>query len=331
MKQPSNRNLRRLLAALAIAAVGLPTASHAAVTRWNVQAARTAFPTQTINGYFDYDTTAGTVTGWSLAISNMASPYIQFSPAPNDVLTNCGAPACVASVTPGPTPANAFGPQLGFWNALTPNLFSGLFYYVGLTLPVGADLSGSTTQVINLVGGYPYSIAVAEDQSDVVNGLNYGYAEFDVNGTISFGGTVVAGLPGGSTPSAPVALATAVTGNPQIGQISTFLGGSYSCSQFYSFYSLGGSNWTATAAITGAAAGSSYTFEILNARGTRIIQQVTLNAANNFQSPLIVPTLAPGSYVIGLVGNNPNDPPATISFTNPVTPHKPSDDGAGDR
>jgi hypothetical protein len=305
---------------LALAALGAPATGQAAVTRWNVQGVRPSYASQTISGYFDYDTVAGTVTGWSLNVSGIVPDNTNFVPPPNALLVPCGNPSCYTLVTP-PAAGSTVGVELGFWDVVS----SSLLYYVGLTLPTGADLTGATTQVINLVGGYPYSIAIATVPS---TGGATGYTGFFVNGTITFAGSVVAGVPGGTSPTTPVALSSAVVGNPQIGQISTQLGGAYSCTQFYSFYSTGGTNWTATAAVIGATSGSSYSFELLNSRGRRVIQQVTLNTADNFTSPLIVSNLRPGWYVIGLVGNNPNDPPATISFTNPVTGHAPEDDGS---
>jgi hypothetical protein len=149
-------------------------------------------------------------------------------------------------------------------------------------LPIGYSLDESGAPNINLVGGYPESIAVAENTSG-------GYAEFDVVGSLSYGGAVLNDFQGG-TPSNPVSITGAV------GEINASLGGSFGAADFYSFTTTSANS--ATASVSGAAPGSVFVFELL--RTNNIASGIVLDSADDFSGSLAIPA---GSWYIGVVDN----------------------------
>jgi hypothetical protein len=121
------------------------------------------------------------------------------------------------------------------------------------------------------------------------------------------------GFQGGST-SAPVFL---LGGSPVAG-VTGSIGGP-DAEEYYGFY-WGGGAFSASADVTGAAAGASYLFTEGNASSSCSGgASETLNSADSFANTIAIANLAPGQYCIGLDANSLLDPTFALTFNTPVT------------
>ena len=153
--------------------------------------------------------------------------------------------------------------------------------------------------------GFPVADAIVGNASDVFwhlgNGLTGTWTE------------TLNGFQGG-TASAPVFL----LGGSPVAAVTGTIGGQ-GAEEYYGFY-WGGGAFSASADITGAAAGASYLFTEGSA-GSFCSggASETLNSVDSFTSTIAIANLAPGKYCIGLDANSLADPGFALTFNSPVS------------
>jgi hypothetical protein len=131
-----------------------------------------------------------------------------------------------------------------------------------------------------------------------------------LSGSTAVSSATIANLPGGSS-STPVLLLTAAPVAQVTGTISQ------GAQDYYVFQWAGGA-FSASLSISGASGGASYVFSEGAFPGCTSTNSVALNSGNGFTGTIAVASLAPGQYCVGLVANDSNDPPFTLTFNTPV-------------
>lgn len=116
----------------------------------------------------------------------------------------------------------------------------------------------------------------------------------------------------GSSSSTPVFLPN---GEP-VAEVTGTIGGS-GTQDYYTFLWAGGA-FSASASITGAAAGASYLFSEGAVGGCSSGGAATLNSGDSFTGTISIANLVPGQYCIGIDANNSNDPAFALTFNTPV-------------
>lgn len=115
----------------------------------------------------------------------------------------------------------------------------------------------------------------------------------------------------GGTTSAPVFLVESTVGG--IGGTISGVG-----AQDYYAFNWGGGPISASASVTGALSGSSYTYSAGVAGTCSSVASQTLNSGDGFSGTISLGNLAPGQYCIGLGANAAADPNFALVFNTPV-------------
>jgi hypothetical protein len=123
-------------------------------------------------------------------------------------------------------------------------------------------------------------------------------------------GTTTVNVAGGT-----LADPTPLVSEGNVGQIDGSIGGD-GAEDFYTFYWAGGL-FQADAELYGANASGEYQFELLNQFGG-LLDEVTLDAADDFSADLSALLAAGPDYEIGLVADSTFDPNYSITFETPI-------------
>jgi hypothetical protein len=174
------------------------------------------------------------------------------------------------------------------------------------TLKIPANTLLPDTEYSLHVGFFNVFTAVSSGVPTSLQFVNYTNSSFTTGNATPV--QVLSGLQGGPA-SNPVALSG--TG---IAALSGTIGG-FGSADFYRF-SWPGGEFTADASVTGVNADGSYDFELFNANGGLVADEV-LDAADDFAAA-IDESISAADYIVGLVADNINDPSFTITFDTPV-------------
>jgi hypothetical protein len=186
----------------------------------------------------------------------------------------------------------------------------------GFFLNPTSYLAGGTFYGINnptFIGGSGFPNA---DDLIVNGGNSYSAPGGGYNLSDGLTGTWTETLNGfqGGTASAPVFL---LGGSPVAGVSGSISG--LGAEEYYGFY-WGGGAFTASADITGAAAGAAYLFSEGSAGSfCGGGPSETLNSTNSFTNTIAIANLAPGQYCIGLLATSAADPGFALTFNTPVS------------
>jgi hypothetical protein len=265
-------------------------------TVWDIQAARQSFPNETITGYFDYNSDSGSITNWSVVANGYFAVNTNFVPPYSHNFQPCSN-GCSSSIDPS---FNGLQSIVSFQDSASNN--SSPSFYAGLYFSGDSSILSGTSN-INLADYGSSAVAYNYNTNPI------GYTTFPVTGTLFYGGTVLTTQ--GGTAAAPTNLIDVVGG---IGQINSYIGGSYGNESYYSFNNTNGAEW-ATVQIAGADPSSTYAVELTSQ--SMYPESLFLNSADNFMAPILVPFS--GQYTIGVIANSSIDPNLSITFSAPVS------------